>query len=102
MQPDQSQADIRSSNLTVAISLWFIINTIGWSAAGLLIQLATIPFLRWVAKWTYRQNLQFSAAQDKRIKAIRSALSCLKVLKLNAWDRYFESRIFQLRQVELR
>ncbi|MCL7029737.1 hypothetical protein MKW94_011899, partial [Papaver nudicaule] len=46
--------------------------------------------------------MQYSLAQDKRLKAISEAILNMKVLKLYAWEMYFKSIIDRLRKEEVK
>ncbi|XAR55403.1 Xenobiotic-transporting ATPase [Bertholletia excelsa] len=65
-------------------------------AATILVMLANLPLARFQEK--SQENLMKS--KDERMKAMSEILRNMKILKLQAWEMKFLSKIFDLRSVE--
>ena len=92
-----------SSPLQIALALYFLWGELGPSSlGGVAVIICMVPVTKFIAQ--YMGNLQkiLMKAKDKRIELNSEVLSGMKVIKLQAWEEPFQSRILGLRQAELK
>jgi len=61
-----------------------------------------VPVTKFVAQWMGSMQQKLMQAKDARVEINSEVLSGIKVIKLQAWEDSFQSRILDLREVELR
>jgi ATP-binding cassette, subfamily C (CFTR/MRP), member 1 len=61
----------------------------------------TIPLTKRVSMHLKDLQKALSKVRDERIKLTNEVLSGMKVIKLQAWEKEFESRIHEVREREL-
>jgi len=91
-----------SAPLQIALALYFLFAQLGPAVfVGLGIMILLIPI-----NWIIQHHLfKFQAIQmktkDERVKLMNEILSGMKILKLYAWERLFESRVQEVREREI-
>ena len=83
-----------SAPLQIAICLFFLWQVLGVSSlAGLAVMILMIPLNGYIAKKMKALQEKQMAQKDNRIKEMNEVLNGIKVIKLYAWERPFESVI---------
>ena len=68
---------------------------------GLACLPVSIPITAWLTKLSFKCQKELSQRRDSRISALREIIANYRVIKLNAFEGYFKSRISSARQKEL-
>ena len=91
------------SFLQIGIAFIFLWQILGPSClAGIAAIIVMIPLSKIIAEWIGRRQTELMEAKDKRIEVNAEVLSGIKVIKLQAWEESFETKILGLRKGELR
>jgi ABC-type multidrug transport system fused ATPase/permease subunit len=69
---------------------------------GLVVILASIPILLWMAMRVKRYRVRLSRVSDRRMQATQEALHGIKVLKYLGWEDVAARKIARLREKELK
>ncbi|GJP66069.1 hypothetical protein CLOP_g22972 [Closterium sp. NIES-67] len=87
--------------LQIAIALVILFKVVGvCMLAGLAVMLAAMVFNLLIAASLRAAVAQILKAKDRRMKATSEALSAMRVIKLYAWQTFFENQIKSLRDSE--
>ena len=93
---------IWSGPLQISLSLYFLYRELGASLfSGIAVMLILIPINSKVFKIIGTVMRDLMQYKDKRIKALSEMINSMKVVKLYAWEPFFESWIRQTRLDEL-
>ena len=91
-----------SSPLTIALSMYSLWGILGpASLAGLLVMVLVIPTNALISSRMKRYQKMNMNNKDSRMKAMNETLDGIKVLKLYAWEPYFEGQITEIRNGEV-
>ena len=91
-----------SSPLTIALSMYSLWGILGpASLAGLLFMVLVIPANALISSKMKRFQKMNMKNKDSRMKAMNETLDGIKVLKLYAWEPYFEGQITDIRNSEV-
>ncbi|EFJ22379.1 hypothetical protein SELMODRAFT_175762 [Selaginella moellendorffii] len=87
--------------LQISIALAILVSTVGLATlSGLLVILITAAIQAPLAKIQQRNQYNLMVAQDQRLRVSSSILSSMKIIKLQAWERYFQQLIESFRARE--
>ena len=70
--------------------------------AGVLIMIIMIPFTRWISTKLAGIQRELMKVKDNRIHVSSEALEGIKLIKLQAWERFFLEKISGIRGAELK
>jgi ABC-type multidrug transport system fused ATPase/permease subunit len=94
---------IWSCPFQIFIALLFLWKELGPSALGALaVILIMIPISKMLSKWMGMIQEELMTAIDERVDANSEILSNMKILKLQAWEEFFQKRLLDLREIELK
>jgi len=86
----------------VAVSLYLLYRQLGLSfLAGLVFAILLIPVNRWIAIKIGSLSTTMMEHKDARVKLISEMLSGMRVLKLQAWEGVFNTKVDNIREKEL-
>ncbi|RUP45403.1 glycosyl hydrolases family 2, TIM barrel domain-containing protein, partial [Jimgerdemannia flammicorona] len=89
--------------LEIAIGVAFLYSILGESSLfGLLVMVVTLPLNHWVGTKYGAVQEKLMAARDRRVNMMSELLQGIRMVKLFAWERNFERRVMEARQIELR
>lgn len=90
------------SPLQISLALLFLWKQLGASSlGGVLVIVTMIPVTKIVAQWMGSMQKLLMRAKDQRVDLNGEVLASMKVVKFQAWEEPFQSRILALREVEL-
>lgn len=91
------------SFLQIGLSLYFLWQQLGQSClGGLAVILVMIPLNKFIAGWMGRLQKSLMEARDARVDVNNEVLSNMKIVKLQGWESSFQTKILQLRDIELK
>lgn len=91
------------SPLQISLALYFLWGQLGASSlGGVLIIVIMIPVTKVISEYMGRLQSALMNKKDERVDLNSEVLSSMKVVKLQAWEESFQSRILKLREVELK
>lgn len=70
--------------------------------AGVIIMIITIPLTRYVSTKLAGIQRELMKVKDERIHVSSEALEGIKLIKLQAWERFFLEKISGIRGAELK
>ena len=68
---------------------------------GVVVMIIMIAATKGVAKWMAAMQKKVMKAKDERVEINSEVLSNIKVIKLQAWEESFQSKILKFRATEL-
>jgi ATP-binding cassette subfamily C (CFTR/MRP) protein 1 len=90
------------SFLQIGLALYFLWGQLGVaSLGGVAVMIIMMPLTKSVAQWLAGIQKKLMVAKDARVQLNSELLSSMKVIKLQAWEEPFQSRLMVLRNVEL-
>ncbi|KAJ2595812.1 hypothetical protein H4R99_005195 [Coemansia sp. RSA 1722] len=90
--------DVWSAPLQIALALYFLYQTIGWSMlAGVAVMVFSIPTSSRLSRSMHTLNKLLMGYRDTRMRIMDEVLSGIKVVKLYAWEIPFVKRINDVR-----
>lgn len=90
------------SFVQIGLALYFLWGQMGVAClGGVVMMLIMMPLTKLVAQWLAGIQKKLMAAKDARVQVNSELLSSMKVIKLQAWEEPFQSRLMVLRNVEL-
>ena len=69
--------------------------------AGVVIMIVMIPFTRYISRKLAGIQRELMKVKDNRIHVSSEALEGIKLIKLQAWERFFLEKISGIRGVEI-
>ena len=94
---------IWSSPLQIGLALYFLWGEMGPSSlGGVAVIILMVPVTKWIAQMMGRLQKALMTAKDARIELNSEVLSGMKVIKLQAWEEPFQTRILNLRNAEIK
>lgn len=92
-----------SAPLQISIGLYLVWQQLSYaSLAGFSYMLLIIPINIMLTNKIRSLQLHLMQRKDERSKLMNEILDGIKVIKLNAWERYFEKKINHLRSLEMK
>ncbi|CED85003.1 Multidrug resistance-associated protein/mitoxantrone resistance protein, ABC superfamily [Phaffia rhodozyma] len=86
----------------IIVCCTFLYTILSWSAfAGLLILIAVMPLNTVVSRSEVKIEKEMLDAKDKRINITNELVDAIKFIKFFAWERQWNKRVTDARQVEL-
>jgi ABC-type multidrug transport system fused ATPase/permease subunit len=86
----------------LAIGIYFLYNLLGNSCfLGLLVMIVVLPLNHYNAKMFAKTQDKLMEARDKRVNLMNEVLQGIRQIKFFAWEKNWEKRIMEARQVEL-
>lgn len=96
-------ANVSTALVDLVIGTSLLYSLLGYSAfIGLALNLATIPFNKLLADYTFDVDRRRSLARDERISAVDEVLAGIRGVKFEAGEDHWEARIEHLRREEVR
>ncbi len=93
---------IWNSLFQIVLALYFLYYQVGLSClGGVSIILVSIPVTGRIATKLQSIQKEMSAVRDKRVKLSNELLAGMKVIKIQAWEVEFQSRVNGIRDEEL-
>ena len=87
--------------LGIAVAIMY--EVIGFSfLAGIGALLITFVFNFWISKYLTNYQKKFLEAKDIRMKLANEIISAIKLIKVNAWEKFYLGRITESRENELK
>ena len=91
------------SFVQIGLALYFLWGQMGpASLGGVVVMLTMMPVTKVVAQWLSGIQKKLMKAKDARVEVNSEILGSMKVIKLQAWEESFQSRLVTLREVELK
>jgi ATP-binding cassette subfamily C (CFTR/MRP) protein 1 len=86
----------------ISLALFFLWQQLGPSCfGGVVIMIVMMPITKSVAQWMGRMQKRVMQAKDQRVEINSEVLTNIKILKLQAWEESFQSKILTYRSKEL-
>lgn len=86
----------------IGVAMYFLWGQVGSSClAGLIVIVLMIPTTNFVARWLGRIQKSLMKARDARTSLNSEMLGAMKVIKTQAWEEDFRSKLLSLRNAEL-
>ena len=93
---------IWSMPLQIILALYFLYQELGSAVfSGIAILVLLIPFNILTSKFSRKYQSRKMKCKDRRIRAMYEILNCIKVIKLNAWETNFSSKVTKIRGEEI-
>lgn len=90
------------SFLQIGLAMYFLWGQVGPSClAGVVVIVVLIPVTKSVAAWLGRIQKVLMKARDDRVALNNEVLGAMKVIKIQAWEEDFRSKLLSLRNAEL-
>ncbi|XP_044964033.1 ABC transporter C family member 14-like [Hordeum vulgare subsp. vulgare] len=88
--------------LQIAVALALLYTHLGPSVLTAVAAIAVVTVAVALAnRWNMEYQFKFLGKRDERMKAITELLNYMRVIKLQAWEETFGSKIIELREAEL-
>ncbi|KAL7549875.1 hypothetical protein ACHAWF_013132, partial [Thalassiosira exigua] len=86
----------------IGLAMYFLWGQVGSSClAGVVVIVVLIPFTRYVAAWLGRIQKVLMKARDGRVALNNEVLGAMRIVKIQAWEEDFRSKLLSLRNSEL-
>jgi ABC-type multidrug transport system fused ATPase/permease subunit len=86
----------------LAVGIYFLYHLLGKSCfLGLLVMIIVLPLNHYNAKMFAKTQDRLMEARDKRVNLMNEVLQGIRQIKFFAWERNWEKRIMEARDVEL-
>jgi len=86
----------------ISLAVYFLWGQVGPSClAGVIVIIVLIPTTKFVAAWLAKIQKLLMKARDDRVALNNEILGSMKVIKIQAWEENFRSKLMKLRQHEL-
>ncbi|KAG0192612.1 hypothetical protein DFQ28_008488 [Apophysomyces sp. BC1034] len=94
--------NVVSAPVELLVGVLFLYQLLGVSCLlGLMVLVITLPINHYTAKLFARTNNRIMEARDKRVNLINEVLQGIRQIKFFAWEKSWEKRIMEARNVEL-
>ena len=91
------------SFLQISLAIYFLWKQVGVSClGGAAMIVIMVPVNKSIAGWMGKLQRNLMKARDRRVETNSEVLSHMKVIKLQAWEDSFQSKILELRRMELK
>ena len=91
------------SPLQIGLALYFLWKQLGASSlGGVLVIVVMVPITKLISRFMGNLQKALMKAKDDRVEINGEVLTSMKVVKLQAWEESFQSRIDELRETELK
>ena len=91
-----------ASPVQIAIGVYLLWLQLNYAAfAGFSCMLIIIPLNLWLTNVVKHIQMRMMLEKDKRAKLMDEILNGIKVVKLNAWEDYFEDKVMAFRAKEM-
>lgn len=93
---------ILAAPIELAVGVYFLYTLLGKSCfLGLLVMIIVLPLNHYNAKMFAKTQDRLMDARDKRVSLMNEVLQGIRQIKFFAWERNWEKRIMEARDVEL-
>ncbi|CAJ0591312.1 unnamed protein product [Cylicocyclus nassatus] len=87
----------------LGIALYLLYREIGMAfLAGVMVAIILIPLNKKVTDWIGKMSAKLMHCKDQRIKLVRETMEGIRAVKSSAWEPFFEKKITELREDELK
>eukprot|EP00581_Thalassiosira_minuscula_P016410 CAMPEP_0183715472 /NCGR_PEP_ID=MMETSP0737-20130205/9671_1 /TAXON_ID=385413 /ORGANISM="Thalassiosira miniscula, Strain CCMP1093" /LENGTH=1569 /DNA_ID=CAMNT_0025944567 /DNA_START=70 /DNA_END=4779 /DNA_ORIENTATION=+ len=87
----------------IGLALYFLWGQVGPSClVGALVIALLIPITKFIAAWLGKIQKLLMKARDERVALNNEILGAMKVIKIQAWEENFASKLLELREHELK
>ncbi|XP_075225132.1 ATP-binding cassette sub-family C member 5-like isoform X2 [Lycorma delicatula] len=89
--------------ITMLFGIIYILWLLGpWALLGMLIFSVFYPIQYGMSRWVGHFRAKTMAVGDKRIRLISEILSCIKLIKMYAWEKFFSKDLMEIRNKEMK
>lgn len=86
----------------LAVGIYFLYQLLGKSCfLGLLVMIVVLPINHYNAKTFAKTQDKLMEARDKRVSLMNEVLQGIRQIKFFAWEKRWEKRVMEAREVEL-
>lgn len=86
----------------LAVGIYFLYQLLGKSCfLGLIVMVIVLPINHYNAKMFARTQDKLMEARDKRVSLMNEVLQGIRQIKFFAWEKNWEKRVMEAREVEL-